>query len=210
MDYRISYIYSEEERVGRSIHSFPLRLLCAEEAQRVFERAEEQTGIRFAERALFDRSLFVGRHMDTGAYNRHAPPLRSVVNRLYEPLCRTDLNDLLFNLHLPEGFPGPSAVIERLHGHWNSLVRFVAEFLAGQDVSADSPKISASTPEPVRRSMTRLAQIIRTSPWLESDDPRAEWIEPQLGLALRNLELNGAQAEGCGHGLVAVCAIRKP
>jgi hypothetical protein len=58
--------------------------------------------------------------------------------------------------------------------------------------------------------MTRLAQFVRMLPWLESDDPRAEWIEPQLGLALRNLELNGAQAEGCGHGLVAVCAIRKP
>ena len=210
MDYRISYIYSEGERLTRPIDSFPLRLLCPEEARRVFKRVEEETRIRLAERALFDRSLFVGRHMDTGDYNHHAPPLRAAVNRLHEPLCRTNLRDLLFDLHLPEGFPGPSALIERLHGYWNSLIRFTAEALACQDASAAPPSINPSGPEPVRLSMMRLAEVIVASSALESDDPRSEWIEPQLGFALRNLELNGRHGQGCGHGLVAVCEILKP
>jgi hypothetical protein len=95
-------------------------------------------------------------------------------------------------------------VIERLHGYWNSLVRFTADALACQDASAAPPSIRGSTPEPVRRSMMRLAEIITASSALESDDPRSEWIEPQLGFALRNLELNARHGQGCGHGLVAV------
>ena len=31
MDYRISYIYSKEERLVKNIESFPLKLMCAEE-----------------------------------------------------------------------------------------------------------------------------------------------------------------------------------
>jgi SAM-dependent methyltransferase len=209
MDYRISYIYSEEERADRPIDSFPLRLLCPEEARRVFKQVEEETGIRLAERALFDRSLFVGRHMDTGDYNRHAPPLRAAVNRLHEPHCRTNLTDLLFDLHLPNGFQEPAEVLRRVHAAWNTVARFTGDALARVDEGASPPEIPAAAPDVARHAMVRLRATIGSLNAIEADDPRAEWIEPQLGLALRNIELTEDRGTGCGHGLVAVCEIRK-
>jgi hypothetical protein len=40
-------------------------------------------------------------------------------------------------------------------------------------------------------------------------EPRANIIEPQLGYALRSLEINMQQGIGCGHGLVAFLKITK-
>jgi hypothetical protein len=209
MDYRISYMYPADERAARDIDSFPLRLLCADEARRVFRRVTEETRIRLTERALFDRSLFVGRHMDTGDYNRHASPLRSHVNRLHEPHCRTDLAALLFELHLPDGFVDARAALEAAHAPWNALVRFAMDALARQDAQAPPPEVPADAAPPVRQAMTRLRHVIEVAQWVEADDPRAAWIEPQLGLALRNIELAVQRGMGCGHGLVVVCEVRK-
>ncbi len=204
MDYRISYIYSEEERETHTVDSFPLRLLSREEALRVFERAEEQAGISLTQRSLFDRSLFVGRHMDTAEYNGHAAPLRSAVNRLHEPGCRTDLDTLRFELHLPEGFQEPSDVLRRVHSGWNAVVRFTADVLPRADTGEPLPEIPGNAPDSVRAAMAALRAAIEARDAIEADDPRADWIEPQLGLALRNIELAEQRGVGCGHGLVAV------
>lgn len=209
MDYRISYIYSEEERAHRDIDSFPLRLLSPDEARRVFECAGAEAGITLKQKELFDRSLFVGRHMETGDYNRHARPLRSAVNRLHESLCRTDLESLLFDLHVPDGFAEPRTRLESVHTAWNALVRFTIESLEQLDASAALPEIPGSLPEHVRGAMARVRQAVEAMPGIQADDPRAEWLEPRLGLALRDVELAGGPAAGCGHGLVAVYEIHK-
>jgi hypothetical protein len=41
-------------------------------------------------------------------------------------------------------------------------------------------------------------------------DPRANVIEPQLGYALRGLELTMQKGMGTGHGLVGVFEVKKP
>jgi SAM-dependent methyltransferase len=209
MDYRISYIYSAAERQSREIDSFPLRLLDAEEARRVFTRAEQESRSALVEKDLFDRSLFVGRHMETAEYNPHARPLRSAVNRLHEPLCRTDLNTLRFELHLPEGFPGPAEALREAHAAWNALVDYTAEALARADAGASLPEVSSAAPPSARRAMGRLRAAIGVMDAVEADDPRAEWIEPQLGVALRNIELAAQHGCGCGHGLVAIYEVRR-
>lgn len=209
MDYRISYIYSEQERTTREIDSFPLRLLAPDEVRRIFKRVEDETGVALVEKDLFDRSLFVGRHMETGDYNRHARPLRSAVNRLHEPQCRTDLETLLFDLHLPDGFPGARGELETIHAAWNALVHFTREALVRADASAPLPQPPDSIPDVARRAMMRMHKVVEAMEWVEADDPRAEWVEPQLGLALRNIELQGQRAAGCGHGLVAICEVQK-
>ncbi|MGD8395809.1 MAG: class I SAM-dependent methyltransferase [Candidatus Eiseniibacteriota bacterium] len=210
MDYRISYIYPPHERRSRKIDAFPLRLLCEVEARRVLARVETGSGIRLVERDLFDRSLFVGRHMDTAEYNPHARPLREAVNRLHEPLCRTDLQSLCFELHVPEGFAEVADALRAAHGAWNAVVRYAAEGLARADAGTAPPEVPAGMPAPVRATVERLAQAIGALGACEMDDPRAAWLEPQLGLALRNLELELQRGLGCGHGLVAICEIRRP
>lgn len=209
MDYRISYIYSAQERQQHEIDSFPLRLLGSTEARRVLRRVEEETGAALVEKDLFDRSLFVGRHMETGDYNPQACPLRSVVNRLHEPLCRTDLEALLFDLHLPSGFAEPAGVLRTANAGWNALVRFTIEALTCVDAGRPMPEIPGDLPDAVCRTMGRLGVAISGMNSIQADDPRSEWIEPQLGLALRDTELAAQRGLGCGHGLVAICAVDK-
>ncbi len=209
MDYRISYIYSAEERKTREIDSFPLRLLAADEARRVFQRVSQASGVALAEKDLFDRSLFVGRHMESGDYNAQARPLRSAVNRLHEPLCRTELETLLFDLHLPAGCDGPADVLRRVNADWNALVRFTVEALHSADAGQALPNVPDNASDMLRRAMTRLRTAIDVMDTVEADDPRSEWVEPQLGLALRNIELEGQRGAGCGHGLVAIYEVNK-
>jgi hypothetical protein len=161
------------------------------------------------EKDLFDRSLFVGRHMETAEYNPHAKPLRSAVNRLHEPLCRTDLNALRFELHVPEGFPGPTDSLREAHAAWNTLVDFAAEAFARADAGKPPPEVTHAAPDVARRAIGRLRTAIAALDTVEVDDPRADWIEPQLGVALRNIELATQRGNGCGHGLMAVYEVRK-
>lgn len=209
MNYRISYIYSAEERKTRTIDSFPLRLLNADDARRVLARVTRETGVTLTEKDLFDRSLFVGRHMETGDYNPHALPLRSAVNRLLEPSCRTDLSSLLFELHLPDGFPAATEVLQRVHAAWHTLVRFTMEGLRRAEAGRTLPEVPSEVPGFVGETLRALRAAIESMPLVEADDPRAEWVEPQLGLALRNVELATQSGAGCGHGLVTIYEIRK-
>jgi SAM-dependent methyltransferase len=83
MDYRISYIYPPEERDTVEIESFPLRLLSRKEAEHIIRTASELSGKEIKIKKFFDRSIFVGRHMDTSEYNRHCPAIREAVNALW-------------------------------------------------------------------------------------------------------------------------------
>jgi SAM-dependent methyltransferase len=213
MDYRISYIYPEQERATRKIEGFDLRLMCDEEIRRIVARAEAASGARLRQRALFDRSLFVGRHIDTAEYNPHAVPLRSPVNHLHEPLHRTDLDSLLFDLHLPDGFAGPAELLTDLHAAWTDLVRFTRDTLARAGASGaravGSREFPASRSEPARRAMQRMSHVIEASTDWPADDVRAELIEPQLGFALRDLEIAHQRGKGYGHGLVGIYEVVK-
>jgi SAM-dependent methyltransferase len=214
MDYRISYIYAEEERASRPVESFELRLLSGDEVRRAAAGAEEASGARLLERALFDRSLLVGRHMDTGDYNPRAAPLRSRVNRLHEPLCRTDLEGLLFDLCVVDGFPAVAGVLEGLHSAWNTVVRFTGRALErwnhGKSPAFEAASFSPARNGSTRRALERMAHVLEIARWIEADDVRAEFIEPQLGFVLRDLERIHQQGVGSGHGIVGIYEVRKP
>lgn len=209
MDYRISYIYSAEERATRQIDSFGLRLLSDTEVRRIAEKVTETTGIELVEKALFDRSMFVGRHMDTADYNPHAPALRGPVNRLHEPGCRTDLEQLRFEVQLPDGFDRPGEAIRRVGAAWNQLVDFTIAALDAAEQGRSKPDIPSGVTANVRQTMAGIGHLIEFADELQADDPRADWIEPQLALGLRSIEAELQAGCGCGHGLVGVYEIRK-
>lgn len=214
MDYRISYIYPPEERNRTPIDGFDLRLLTSEEVRRTIAAVTQATGTGLVEVALFDRSVFVGRHMETGDYSAHPLPLRSYVNRLHDPESRTDLEMLLFELDsLPEGFGGAREILTGLHASWTGLVRFVEKSLAalqrGNGPPAGTENTDTAIPEPGRRAIERLRRTFDVASRLEFDDVRAQLIEPQLGFALRDLEIAHQRGHGHGHGLVGAWEVQK-
>jgi hypothetical protein len=142
MDYRISYIYPPEERDSVDIQSFPLRLLSQKEIMDIVKGAEAISGAEIKVLKLFDRSMLVGRHMDTCDYNRHCTPVREAVNSLLEPNIRTDLSTLVVDYVPRHGFTELNKFFEKFTMSWNTLVKHTIEFLAEYEENngqAESP-----------------------------------------------------------------------
>ncbi|MFC1770205.1 class I SAM-dependent methyltransferase, partial [Nitrospirota bacterium] len=144
MDYRISYIYPPEERATADIASFPLRLVCKKEAQGMIKKASELGGVEIKLLRLFDRSIFVGRHMETAEYNKYAKAIRTIVNSLLEPNCRTDLEGLTVDFVPLEGHDEINEFFNKFSQCWNALVRHTVDMLA----SYPSGRIAGNFIEP--------------------------------------------------------------
>jgi SAM-dependent methyltransferase len=216
MDYVISYIYPQKHRrrSRKKLASLDLRLLCREEVERIVHKAEEQSGVKLEIKKIFDRSLMVGRHIDTGDYNRFARPVRRAVNSLHEDNRRTHLEDLLVDYEPREGFEFLNQFFEQLVSCWNALVRYTIELCRCFDEEKEEviggPEIKPFYPEPLKFGMRDMLRVVNGAGWFRMGDPRANVIEPQLGYALRGLELLMQKGMGTGHGLVGVFEVKKP
>jgi SAM-dependent methyltransferase len=212
MDYRISYIYPPEERDSVDIQSFPLKLLSGGEMMDIVRAAEVVPGAEITVQKLFDRSMFVGRHMDTGDYNRHCTPVREAVNSLLEPNIRTDLSSLIVDYVPRHGFTELNRFFEKFTMSWNTLVKHTIEFLAeyGQNEgrAGSSVDIYKFYPESLRKAVETMQRVVSTTGDLPGDT-RANIIEPQLAYALRRLEMELQSGAGTGHGLVGILKINK-
>jgi SAM-dependent methyltransferase len=215
MNYVISYIYPPGKRrfARKKLSSLNLRLLCRDEVMRIVERVEDQTSAKLEVKEIFDRSLMVGRHIDTGDYNKYARPIRRAVNSLHEDNQRSWLEELLVDYEPRDGFDFLNQYFEHLFASWNALVRYSIDlcnrFDEEKETVVDPPEIKAFYPEPLKRAMLDMRRVVEGAGWFRMGDPRANVIEPQLGYALRGLELLMQKGMGTGHGLVGVFEVNK-
>lgn len=212
MDYVVSYIYAEEERAGKNLDHLTLRLMSSDEVRRLVSKASERAGVNIEEKMIVDRSIMVGRHVDTGYYNQHCRPLRKAVNSLFEVNTRTNFDTLVADYSLKDGFERVNAFYEKYQMCWNALVHYTVDLLYRYDSDTEVnsvPDIPSNYPEVVGRMMHNMHNIIGSCYWIKVGDNRANIIEPQLGYALRELEMQLQEGIGCGHGLVGVFEIRK-
>ncbi|MCK4910237.1 MAG: class I SAM-dependent methyltransferase, partial [Thermodesulfovibrionales bacterium] len=212
MDYRISYIYPPEERTSADIASFKLRLLSRKEAEGLITKASKRSGVEIKMLRLFDRSIFVGRHMETAEYNKHAPALRTIVNSLLEPNCRTDLEGLKIDYVPLEGHDKVNEFFSRFSQCWNALVSHTIDMLASYPDIPQSPEalFAGNTfyPQPLREVIETMHKVICSTGELPGD-ARANIIEPQLAYSLRKLEMELQQGLGIAHGLCAIAEVVK-
>ena len=213
MDYRISYIFPEEERAHADIQSFPLRILCKDEVMRMVKEASKRAGVEISPRILFDRSIFVGRHMDTRDYNCHCPKMRRAVCSLFEWNLRTDLQTLLIDYIPKQGFDHLNNFFEGFSLSWNALIKYVVQILSSYDMDSktvkDPPEIPPFYPDFLKELLRMVGQVITGAGWVPWGDPRANFIEPILGYALRSMEINMQKGYGFGHGLIGVFEVSK-
>ncbi len=214
MDYVVSYIYEEEEREAKrdQLDHLTLRLMSRPEAEHIIDEASRRAGVKIKPLQFFDRSVFIGRHMDTGEYNRQAQPIRKAVNSLHETNTRTELEALLVDYVPKEGFEFLNDYYERLQMSWNTLVQYVIQLLDLYDTKTrtfiEQPTpIPASYPEYLQQKMQELRKLVEGVGWLDYGLPRENIIEPQLGYALRFLVMQMQQGQGCGHGLVGILEV---
>ena len=216
MDYVVSYIYPPEEREAKrdELQHITLRLMSRSEAEGIVAEAGKRAGAEIRPLRWFDRSVFSGRHMDTGEYNPHAQPIRNAINSLHEPNMRTDLNSLTVNYVPKLGFDFLNGYYEQLQMCWNALVEYVEQLISLFDEETRSyvtepPAPPVSCPQALKDMMERMKLVVEGIGWLRYGLPRENIIEPQLGYALRYLVCNLQQGQGCGHGLVGIFEIDK-
>ncbi len=211
MDYRISYIYPEEERDQVDVASFPLRLMTKDEVLAMARMAQEAAGCAIEPLGFLDRSLLVGRHLETGDYNPNAPRLRTPINSLFEGYTRTDLSSLHADYVPRAGFEHLNGFFEMLFMCSNALVDFTVDLLSEWDPGAASlkraPRIPAGAPQPLKEAMEAMRRVVEGIGWVRWGDVRANAIEPHLGYSLRKLEMELQPGSGVGHSLVALFRI---
>jgi len=210
MDYRISCIYPPEERDSVDIQSFKLKLLAEREVTDIVRGAEAISGVKIEVQKLFDRSIFVGRHMDTADYNHHCTPVREAVNSLLEPKTRTDLTTLIVDYVPRHGFKELNGFFEKFTMSWNTLVKhtieFLEEFEENHGVEESSMDLYKFYPEPLKVAVQTMQRVVSNTGDLPGDS-RANIIEPQLAYALRKLEMELQVGAGTGHGYVGILKI---
>jgi len=213
MDYRISYIYPEEERAAADVAAFPLKLVCRREIEDIIKKASQQAGVEIKPLVYFDRSIFIGRHLDTGDYNKNCPKLRGPVNALFETYVRTDLENLLVDYVPRTGFEHLNNFFESFFMSSNALVKYTMGLLGDYDCDTGklecTPDILPYYPKPLQEAMETMRRVVEAVGWLKWGDVRANLIESVLGFALRKLEMELQPGTGMGHGLVGIFEIRK-
>jgi hypothetical protein len=213
MDYRISYIYPQEERDKAEVESFPLRLVTQDEIMNIIRSASQRSGIEIKPLIFFDRSIFIGRHLETGEYNKNCPKLRGAVNSLFESYVRTDLQSLLVDYVPRQGFDHLNHFYEMFFMSCNALVEYTRCLLEEYDCETgklgDVPETLPFYPEPLKEAMDTIRRVIEGVGWVTWGDVRANVIEPVLGYSLRKLEMDFQPGKGMGHGLVGIFEIRK-
>jgi SAM-dependent methyltransferase len=205
-DYSMAYLHPDGEVQVDEIEHFPMRYWNRQGLEELLARVSQQSGRSVTLRRSFDRSILVGRHMDTALYNPKAPALRRAVNTLHESNHRTDLRDLLFDYHPKSGFDEANRFFERVQMAWNLVVSYCIDRLASDEMDPEHEDLEAF-PEPVAGAVKTIAKVIDNVRWMRMGDPRANIIEPQLAYALRSLEVRLQQGQGYAHGLVSVVEI---
>ncbi len=216
--YSMSYLHRNhrnEISPGIEVERFPMRYWAGDEIDGLIAAInhhpqQRATGSRLQISKKFDRSIFVGRHIDTCEYNEQLQPMRRVINRLHEDYMRTDLDELFWQpAHLPP-HPDPrvNEFFEQLMFCWNTLVDFTARRLRNR-LSLAALNDWDQYPAPLQFALMTTDRVINSTEWIWDGDPRANMIEPQLGYALRSLEYKLQQGLGCGHGLLVVLEVQK-
>ncbi|MGE3578245.1 MAG: class I SAM-dependent methyltransferase [Vicinamibacterales bacterium] len=203
--YSMSYLY--EDRGHRDIERFPLRFWTGSEIRDLCTRLTGITGTPVEPAALLDRSIFVGRHVDTREYGCRLPPLRGLVNRLYEQNARTPIEDLHVGHRLTPPDEAAAAFLQTLTACWNRVIEFTVGKLAGRHLHPADLAGWDAFPAALQQALLTMNRVVDSALVIDVDDTRANVVEPQLAYVLQRLEHVMQEGLGCGHGLLAVLRI---
>jgi len=206
-DYSMSYL-SPNAKNGEIEH-FPIRYWTGSEIEQTVAAVQAESGVGVEVRCKYDRSILVGRHIDTGEYNQQLKPIRRVVNRLHQDYMRTNPQSLIFDPALIAPHPDPAVArfFTELVFSWNKLIHFFEQRVQHK-LSLMAIEGWENFSAPLQFALMTVDRVINSTEWMWYGDPRANVIEPQLGYALRSLEHSLQRGLGCGHGLLVVLEVK--
>ena len=207
-DYSMSYLLPDGTGNGEIEH-FPIRYWTGREIEAAVAEVSATSGVHLDLRCKYDRSILVGRHIDTREYNPHLKPVRRFINRLHQDYMRTDPQTLFFDPMLVPTHPDPAVQMffTELVFSWNKLLTFFEQRVQHKLTLVDIEGWESFS-APLQFALMTMDRVINSTEWMWYGDPRANVIEPQLGYALRSLEHSLQRGLGCGHGLLVVLEVK--
>ncbi len=205
--YNMVWMYPESERAERLAEQagYRVRYWRGEELRQALLAVPGIAG-RVRHLELIDRSVWVGRHVDTACFHPQARPIRRQVNRLFEYNLAAKAEGLM-PYDLPEsGDPTVDGFFAEFSAAWRAVVEWFFQLQHGGRASHPLRLCHPLGPVPpvMLPGLNALAQQVAQQSWFEPGDPEANLLQPQLGLLLRQLEYHSQRGLGCGHGLIAV------
>jgi SAM-dependent methyltransferase len=205
--YSMSYLYEDSERLSGEVERFPLRFWTGDEIRDLCVQLTGDTGVLVEPAAIVDRSVFVGRHLDTGEYGSGLPPLRGLVNRLYEQNVRTPVEQLRVDHRLVTSNPAIDRCFETLTDSWNRVIEFTLDRLTRGRLDLVALEGWAAFPPALQLALMTMDRVVESASVIDVGDTRANIVEPQLAYVLQRLEHTLQEGLGCGHGLLVVLRI---
>jgi SAM-dependent methyltransferase len=201
-----------EQSEKKKIKWFNVCYWSVEELKKKFNSAAKESGVSIGKLFTFDRSIFIGRHMDTGLLSAKSIPLRYQVNRLLDHNFRADISKLKIDLdHLEEFKDINPKAWERIVDYqrqWNRVVYLLEALNVKDDVKVKS-FIENTDIELMSDELKFVTWLFRNADRFPVVDFWASIVGPQVAVILRNIEMSYSQGLGCGHGLICAAEILK-
>ena len=209
LPYNMAYLIPPEVRSSDPIQWYDVCYWTPPILFQILDDAAENTQTYIQIIQCTDRSIFVGRHMETDLFGTPCFNYRYQINRLFDMDYREELEHLLIDLDwCAEPGKTQPQVWARLNDYkekWNCVINLVEALLHGND-SAVSHLIE-TTPQDISNELKFLAWLYRNAHRFPVVDFWASVMGPQIAVILRNIEMALVPAVGCGHGLLCVVGI---
>lgn len=210
--YSMTWLYPPEEQESHreEFREYRVRYWGGYELRRFLASIPSWQG-RIGRIRLVDRSILVGRHMDTGDFNEARGRTRSAVNALFEFNQLSPAADLRIDSVPAVDDPEIASFLDDYRETWNALAAWFERLAKKREGRNEVSDLSRRfrLPDSLKKGLEMLVAQRDHFDWLEPGDPVSNLLQPQFGLLLRQLEYHKQRGLGCGHGLVAVVELTK-
>ncbi|MBZ0202595.1 MAG: class I SAM-dependent methyltransferase [Ignavibacteria bacterium] len=209
LPYTMAYLLPGDKRNEEKIEWFNISYWSPEGLREVISRTAGNAGVNANILYMLDRSIFTGRHIDTGLLSRKPLPLRYQVSRLLDHGYRGEVEHLKIDLNHLEEFRDhiPLPAWERLNDYqkkWNKIIYLLEALMNSEDTKVKN-FIENTDIELMSDDLKFITWLYRNADRFPVVDFWASIIGPQIAVILRNIEMSYSEGLGCGHGLI--CAI---
>jgi SAM-dependent methyltransferase len=211
LPYNMAYLQRPEEQDPKTADWFDVTFWTSEELLDVIQRAGAASGKKANVLLLKDRSILVGRHMDTCFFKPTPFGVRKQVNLLFDHDYRGDISGLRVNLdYLTAALGSDGRAAERIRAYLSSWSRVIdtLEALIHHD-NLRVKQLIESSDEVVAEELKMLAWLYRNADRFPVADFWASVMGPQVACVLRNLEMELPDGLGCGHSLMCIVEVQE-
>ncbi len=206
LPYNMGYLIPPEKRDTEPIQWLDVCFWSPSMLDQMLDAAARKTGSCIQIVQCIDRSIFVGRHMDTGMFGSPSFNYRYQVNSLFDHDKREEIEHLVINLDWYAEYgktqPRVWARLQEYQEKWNCVIKLIMALLQEND-STVSYLIETTSPD-LSSELKFLTWLYRNGHRFPVVDFWANIMGPQIAVILRSIELSLGQAEGCGHGLLCI------